>query len=59
VQKEISFGLSGTGFEVSNLLSNEISNEISSLKETRDTLFYSMLDWFKKKTDFLFCYLNT
>jgi DNA gyrase/topoisomerase IV subunit B len=59
VQKEISFGLSGIGFEVSNLLSNEISNEISSLKETRDTLFYSMLDWFKKKTDFLFCYLNT
>jgi DNA gyrase/topoisomerase IV subunit B len=46
VQKEISFGLSGIGFEVSNLLSNEISNEISSLKETRDTLFYSMLDWF-------------
>ena len=59
MQKEISFGLSGIGFEVSNLLSNEISNEISSLKETRDTLFYSMLDWFKKKTDFLFCYLNT
>jgi hypothetical protein len=55
VQKEISFGLSGIGFEVSNLL----SNEISSLKETRDALFYSMLDWFIKKTDFLFCYLNT